>query len=75
MMQLAHPINVQDRDVILQTHDLAREVVELGGHRVHLGAHCRAGLVDEVDRLVGEEAVGDVSVREVGRGLERLVGE
>src|SRR3954465_2810314 len=44
-----------------------------GGHR--LDAHARRGLVDQVDRLVGQEAVGDVSVGELGRGVERLVGD
>ena len=34
-----------------------------------------ARLVDEVDRLVGEEAVRDVAVGEVRRGDERLVGD
>ena len=38
------------------------ELVELGRHRVDLGAQHRAGLVDEVDGLVGQEAVGDVAV-------------
>ena len=44
-----------------------------GGHR--LDAHARGGLVDEVDRLVGQLAVGDVAVGELRRGLERLVGD
>ena len=44
----------------------ARGLVELGGHRVHLDADRGAGLVHEVDRLVGEEAVGDVAVGEDG---------
>ena len=35
----------------------------------------RGGLVDQVDRLVGQEAVGDVAVGELGGGLERLVGD
>ena len=35
----------------------------------------RAGLVDEVDGLVGQVAVGDVAVGQVGRGHERLVGD
>src|SRR5215211_6873589 len=43
------------------------------GHR--LDAHARGGLVDEVDRLVGQEAVGDVPVGELRRGLEGLVGD
>ena len=34
-----------------------------------------AGLVDEVDRLVGQVAVADVAVGEVGRGDEGLVGD
>src|SRR3712207_9271418 len=35
----------------------------------------RRGLVDEVDRLVGQEAVGDVAVGQLGRGFQRLVGD
>src|SRR3712207_9492507 len=34
------------------------------GHRLY--AHARRGLVDEVDGLVGQEAVGDVAVQ-IGR--------
>ena len=44
-----------------------------GGHR--LDPHPRRGLVDQVDRLVGQEAVGDVAVGQLGGGLERLVGD
>ncbi len=46
------------------------ELVELGRHRVHLGAQLRRRLVDEVDRLVGQESVGDVTVRQHRRGDE-----
>ena len=35
----------------------------------------RRGLVDEVDRLVGQVAVGDVAGRQVGGGLDGLVGD
>ena len=38
-------------------------------------AQAAARLVDEVDRLVRQVAVGDVAVGEVGRGDERLVGD
>ena len=41
------------------------------GHR--LDAHPRRGLVDQVDRLVGQVAVLDVAVGEHGRGPERVV--
>ncbi len=35
----------------------------------------RRGLVDEVDRLVGQVPVGDVADRQVRGGLDRLVGD
>ncbi len=44
-----------------------------GGHR--LDAHPRGRLVDQVDRLVGQEAVGDVAVGQFGRGAQRVVGD
>ena len=53
----------------------ALELVELDGHRVHLHAQPAGGLVDEVDRLVGQEAVADVAVGEDGGGDERRVGD
>ena len=43
------------------------------GHGVHLGAELGGGLVHEVDGLVGQEAVGDVAVRELRGGDERAV--
>ena len=52
----------------LQAHDLARDLVEFGRHGVHLRADRGAGLVDEVDGLVRQEAVGDVAVGEHGGG-------
>jgi len=48
----------------LQLHHLPAHFVHLGGHRVDLHAQPRGRLVDQVDRLVGQEAVGDVAVRE-----------
>ena len=44
-----------------------------GGHV--LDPHARGGLVDEVDRLVGQLAVGDVPVGELAGGRKRLVGD
>ena len=57
----------------LELHHAAGDLVELLGHRVDLGADHRARLVDQVDRLVGQEAVGDVAVRKRRRGDERGV--
>ena len=51
------------------------ELVELDRHRVDLHPQPAGGLVDEVDRLVGQEALGDVAVRQRRRGDERGVGD
>src|SRR5207248_5662886 len=53
--------------------DLLFEVAVDRRGRHRLDAHARRGLVDEVDRLVRQEAVGDVAVGELGGGVERLV--
>ena len=58
--------------------DLGDLLLELAvvGRRLHAAdAQARPGLVDEVDRLVGQVTVGDVAVGEVRRGHDRLVGD
>ena len=59
----------------LELHDAPLDLVELRRHRVDLHPQLRRRLVDEVDRLVGQEAIGDVAVRQHGRGDERRVLE
>ena len=49
------------------------QLVELGRHRVDLRAQHRAGLVDEVDGLVGQEPVRDVAVAQGDRGDQGAV--
>ena len=46
----------------LELHPPPLELVELDRHRVDLHPQPRRGLVDEVDRLVGQEALGDVAL-------------
>ena len=63
---------------LLLLADLVDLLLELavGRRRGHgLDPHARRRLVDEVDGLVRQEAVGDVAVGEVRRGGERLVGD
>ena len=55
--------------------ELLVDLLVLGWRRHPPDAKPRAGLVDEVDRLVRQEAVRDVAVGEVGGGDERLVGD
>ena len=55
----------------LQLHDAPVELVELLGLGIDLHAQPRRRLVDQVDRLVGQEAVGDVAVGQRRRGDER----
>ena len=64
---------LQRRLLDLELHHTARDRVELLRHRVDLGADHRARLVDQVDRLVGQEPIGDVPVRKRGRGDQRGV--
>ena len=48
----------------LELHDPALDRIQLLRHRVDLDAEPRRCLVDQIDRLVGQEAVGDVAIRE-----------
>ena len=50
-------------------------LVELDRRAVDLHLQAGRGLVDEVDRLVGQLPVGDVAVGEHGRGDERSVAD
>ena len=59
----------------LELHDAPLDFVELRRHRVDLHAQLRRRLVDQVDRLVRQEAVGDVAVRQHRRGDQRRVLE
>ena len=59
----------------LELLDAAVDLVDLRRHRGDLDGDARGGLVDQVDRLVGQEAVGDVAVRERRGGDERGVGD
>src|SRR5690606_23920737 len=59
----------------LELDHAAVELVHDLGLGVDLHLDARGGLVDQVDRLGGQEAVGDVAVREFGRGDDRRVGD
>ncbi len=59
----------------LDLADLVLDLADLGRRQRRLQPHARGGLVDQVDRLVGQEAIGDVAVAELGRGDQRLVGD
>ena len=59
----------------LELHDAALELVELRRHRVDLHSQLRRGFVDQVDRLVRQEAIRDVAIRQHGRGDQRRVLE
>ena len=53
--------------------DAPLHLVDLDGHGVDLDAQPAGRLVHEVDGLVGQEPVGDVAVRQDGRGDQRRV--
>src|SRR5205814_978834 len=55
--------------------DLLVDLAHVGGRRHPADPHAAAGLVDEVDRLVGQVPVADVAVGQVGVGHQGVVGE
>ena len=59
----------------LQLSELTRGGVDLDRHAVEFHAQTACGLIDQVDGLVGQKAVGDVAVGEVGGGHERAIGD
>ena len=56
-----------------QLRQPALHLVDLVGHAFQLHRQPAGGLVHQVDGLVGQEAVGDVAVRELGRGHQGRV--
>ena len=66
-----------DRALLLATHvgDPLVELAQVRRSRHTTDAQAGAGLVDQVDRLVRQEPVGDVAVGEGRRGHERRVGD
>ena len=56
-----------------QLHDAAFDLVDFHGQRIELHAQRRRRFVDQVDGLVGQEAVGDVAMGKRGRGDNRGV--
>ena len=59
----------------LEPHDLAVDRIELLRLGIDLHLQPRRRLVDQVDRLVRQKAVGDVAVRQRRRGDDRRVGD
>ena len=59
----------------LQLGELTRGGVDLDRHAVELHAQAACGLIDQVDGLVGQEAVGNVAIGEVGGRHERAIGD
>ncbi len=66
-----------DRGLLVPAHlgDPLVEVTQVWRSGHPADAHAGTGLVDEVDRLVRQEAVGDVPIGQRGRGDQRRVGD
>ena len=63
--------------VLHAVHDELDALLDVGEVRRERGLaqlHTRASLVDQVDGLVGEKAVRNITARSVDRGFDRLVG-
>ncbi len=55
--------------------DASFDRIEFLRHRIDLDAEFRCCLIDEVNRLVRQKAIGDVAVAELGRSDDRTVGD
>ena len=55
--------------------ELTRGGVDLDRHAVEFHAQAACRLIDQIDGLVGQEAVGDVAIGEVGSCHERAIGD
>ena len=53
--------------------DLAVELIQLGRHRIHLGTDHRARFIDQVDCLIRQETVGDITVGQGCRCNQRSI--
>ena len=60
---------------LLHIGELGLDLFQIGRGAHALDTQTAAGLVDEVDGLVGQMAVADVAVGQVGRGDDGLVGD
>ena len=58
-----------------QLHQIAVDRIELFGLGIDLHAETRRGLIDKIDGLVGQKAIGDVAVRKRCGGDERAIGD
>src|SRR3984957_7660801 len=65
----------QSLELDLKLHHAPADFVQLGGHGVVFDTQARGGFVDQVDCLVREEAILDVTVRQRGGGDDRGVGD
>ena len=59
----------------LQPHDLAVHQIELFRLGIDLHLQPRRGLIHQIDGFVGQEAVGDVAVRQRRRRNQRAIGD
>ena len=59
----------------LEPHDFAVDRIEFFRLGIDLHLQPRRRLVDQIDRLVGQEAVGDVAVRQRRRRDDRRIGD
>ena len=69
----ASSVSLRSLALDLELDPAALELIELDRHGIDLHAQPRRCLVDQVDRLVGQEALGDVAVRQGRRRDKRRV--
>ena len=66
---------LQSLSLDLQLRDSPLDLVDFLRHRIDLDAEPRRGLVDQIDRFVGQEPVTDVAIGQGGGGNDGAVGD
>ncbi len=64
---------LQRRLFNLQLHQPPRDCIQLGGHGIDFGADRRASLIDQIDRLVGQKTVGNITMTQLGRRNQGII--
>ena len=54
-------------------HDLALDHVDFRRHGIELDLQTRSRFIDEVNRLIRQKAIADITVRQDRRGNERSI--
>ena len=68
---------IAHRRLLLRAHSaqLLLDLLQIGGGGIATDADPRSSLVDKIDGLIGQKAIGDIAIRKFHRRFESFVGD